>query len=81
MYDLVDERAGRAAATATAAGTSAATVFADAKVLGYGHLGDGNLHLNVSSPAGYDAAMERVRNRSCTVDGEAERLRELASAR
>lgn len=62
MYDLVDEtraRLVRAAATA-GAGTSAATVFADAKVLGYGHLGDGNLHLNVSSPAGYDAAMERV---------------------
>ena len=29
-------------------------------MLGYGHLGDGNLHLNVSSPAGYDAALERV---------------------
>ena len=69
MYDLVDEtrarlvRAAAAAATTgtgTGTGTSAAAVFADAKVLGYGHLGDGNLHLNVSSPAGYDAAMERV---------------------
>jgi D-2-hydroxyglutarate dehydrogenase len=28
-----------------------------ARVVGYGHLGDGNLHLNVSCPGGYD---ERV---------------------
>ena len=26
-------------------------------VMGYGHLGDGNLHLNVSSPGGYHAAL------------------------
>jgi D-2-hydroxyglutarate dehydrogenase len=29
-------------------------------VLGYGHLGDGNLHLNISSPDGYDARLERI---------------------
>ena len=29
-------------------------------VLGYGHLGDGNLHLNVSSPDGYHPALEAI---------------------
>ena len=29
-------------------------------VLGYGHLGDGNLHLNVSSPDGYHAELEKI---------------------
>lgn len=27
------------------------------RVVGYGHVGDGNLHLNVSSPGGYDDAL------------------------
>ena len=30
------------------------------RVLGYGHLGDGNLHLNVSSPDGYHAELEKI---------------------
>ena len=29
-------------------------------MLGYGHLGDGNLHLNVSSPTGYHPALLAV---------------------
>lgn len=29
-------------------------------VVGYGHVGDGNLHLNVSSPSGYDTALEEL---------------------
>jgi|TARA_B110000967_G_scaffold196958_1_gene228150 D-2-hydroxyglutarate dehydrogenase len=31
--------------------------FSQVSVMGYGHLGDGNLHLNVSSPAGYDPGL------------------------
>lgn len=34
--------------------------FPDVVVVGYGHVGDGNLHLNVSSPSGYDKALEQV---------------------
>jgi len=34
--------------------------FEKVRVLGYGHLGDGNLHLNVSSPDGYDASLEAL---------------------
>ena len=30
----------------------------DVRVLAYGHVGDGNLHLNVSSPHGYDRTVE-----------------------
>ncbi len=32
--------------------------FPDVKVVGYGHVGDGNLHLNVSSPSGYNTELE-----------------------
>ena len=59
MYDLVDETRARLVRAASLA-VSKSSVIRDARVLGYGHLGDGNLHLNVSSPAGYDAALERV---------------------
>ena len=59
MYDLVDETRARLVRAASVA-VSKSSVIRDARVLGYGHLGDGNLHLNVSSPAGYDAALERV---------------------
>ena len=31
--------------------------YGSVSVMGYGHLGDGNLHLNVSSPGGYHAAL------------------------
>ncbi|XVE82548.1 hypothetical protein DITRI_Ditri16bG0014100 [Diplodiscus trichospermus] len=31
-----------------------------AKVVGYGHLGDGNLHLNISAPQYDDAILERI---------------------
>jgi D-2-hydroxyglutarate dehydrogenase len=32
--------------------------FPGIKVVGYGHVGDGNLHLNVSSPSGYNKELE-----------------------
>lgn len=38
MYQLVEDMRGRLAG------------FADVRVVGYGHVGDGNLHLNVSAP-------------------------------
>ena len=34
--------------------------FASISVIGYGHLGDGNLHLNILSPNGYDVHLERL---------------------
>jgi D-2-hydroxyglutarate dehydrogenase len=34
--------------------------FPDVMVVGYGHVGDGNLHLNVSSPKGYNSELENV---------------------
>jgi D-2-hydroxyglutarate dehydrogenase len=65
MYDLVVETRNRLAAAASAsasASTSASTSFDASKVsvLGYGHLGDGNLHLNVSSPDGYHPGLEAI---------------------
>lgn len=33
--------------------------FPDVVVVGYGHVGDGNLHLNVSSPGGYDPELQQ----------------------
>ncbi len=47
MYDLVE------AARARVAGLPC-------RVVGYGHLGDGNLHLNVSTPVYDDAVLERL---------------------
>jgi D-2-hydroxyglutarate dehydrogenase len=47
MYDLVE------AARARVAGLPC-------RVVGYGHLGDGNLHLNVSAPAYDGAVLERL---------------------
>ncbi|MGI6851357.1 FAD-binding oxidoreductase [Mesorhizobium sp. 1B3] len=38
------------------AGRAVATVSADARVVCFGHMGDGNLHYNVSQPAGADPA-------------------------
>lgn len=40
MYDIVHELRGRLAA------------WPGVSVVGYGHVGDGNLHLNVSAPEG-----------------------------
>lgn len=34
--------------------------FPDVVVVGYGHVGDGNLHLNVSSPSGYNPELEET---------------------
>jgi D-2-hydroxyglutarate dehydrogenase len=34
--------------------------FPDVMVVGYGHVGDGNLHLNVSSPSGYNPDLQQV---------------------
>lgn len=33
--------------------------FPDVIVVGYGHVGDGNLHLNVSSPSGYNPDLQQ----------------------
>ena len=70
MYDLVDALRARVAAKQNAENASerrrdddddekAARFFdfSTVSVLGYGHLGDGNLHLNVSSPTGYHPAL------------------------
>lgn len=32
----------------------------DVKAVGYGHVGDGNLHLNVSDPSGYSPELEQL---------------------
>eukprot|EP00775_Hariotina_reticulata_P011142 gene11142-11295_t len=32
----------------------------DVKVVGYGHVGDGNLHLNISAPGGYCSELEQL---------------------
>jgi D-2-hydroxyglutarate dehydrogenase len=45
MYNLVDDMRQRLAS------------HADVRVAGYGHVGDGNLHLNVSNPGGFDPAL------------------------
>jgi D-2-hydroxyglutarate dehydrogenase len=42
MYELVEAMRARLPGT---------------RVVGYGHVGDGNLHLNVSSPRGHDPAI------------------------
>lgn len=34
--------------------------FPNVRVVGYGHVGDGNLHLNISSPSGYSQELEQV---------------------
>lgn len=47
MYGLVEDMRGRLAG------------FADVRVVGYGHVGDGNLHLNVSAPE-YSDELERA---------------------
>ena len=62
MYELVEVMCERvaSAAAAAAAGAAGAFDFSRVSVLGYGHLGDGNLHLNISSPDGYDARLERI---------------------
>ncbi|KAJ0040848.1 hypothetical protein Pint_28378 [Pistacia integerrima] len=46
MYDLVEEMRLRLGQTA--------------KVIGYGHLGDGNLHLNISAPQYNDAIFAQI---------------------
>jgi D-2-hydroxyglutarate dehydrogenase len=32
----------------------------DVRVVGYGHVGDGNLHLNISAPGGYSSDLEQL---------------------
>jgi FAD/FMN-containing dehydrogenase len=59
MYDLVEDMRGRVAAK-VAEGAGSDFDFSGVSVVGYGHLGDGNLHLNVSSPAGYHPALEGI---------------------
>ena len=48
MYTLVEEMRGRL------------QDVPDVIVAGYGHIGDGNLHLNISSPAGYSIEVENL---------------------
>lgn len=57
MYDIVDATRQRLAAAYPSSGDGGDD--AGIKVVGYGHLGDGNLHLNISAPR-YDAALEAV---------------------
>ena len=54
MYDLVVDVRARLGRYAGPFDVS------NVRVLGYGHLGDGNLHLNVSSPDGYHAELEKI---------------------
>jgi D-2-hydroxyglutarate dehydrogenase len=49
---------GGGAATA-AASSSSSSRHQGVRVVGYGHVGDGNLHLNVSAPQGYDPDLLR----------------------
>jgi FAD/FMN-containing dehydrogenase len=36
-------------------------LYPQAKVVGYGHVGDGNLHLNISTPKADDAVLKVIR--------------------
>ena len=61
MYDLVDALRARVARRVTEGDVEKnAFDFSSVSVMGYGHLGDGNLHLNVSSPTGYHPALLRL---------------------
>ena len=61
MYDLVDALRARVARRVTEGDVEKNSFdFSSVSVMGYGHLGDGNLHLNVSSPTGYHPALLRL---------------------
>jgi D-2-hydroxyglutarate dehydrogenase len=68
MYDLVDALRARVARRVTEGDEFSETNsekkrrfdFSSVPVMGYGHLGDGNLHLNVSSPTGYHPALLKL---------------------
>jgi D-2-hydroxyglutarate dehydrogenase len=68
MYDLVDALRARVARRVTEGDEFSETNsekkrhfdFSSVSVMGYGHLGDGNLHLNVSSPTGYHPALLKL---------------------
>ena len=56
MYDAVDAARARVRAKRKE-GSDECFDYGSVSVMGYGHLGDGNLHLNVSSPGGYHAGL------------------------
>ena len=56
MYDAVEALRARVRAKRKE-GSDECFDYGSVSVMGYGHLGDGNLHLNVSSPGGYHAAL------------------------
>ena len=56
MYDAVEALRARVRAKRKE-GTDECFDYGSVSVMGYGHLGDGNLHLNVSSPGGYHAGL------------------------
>lgn len=58
MYALVEDMRTRIKERVAVGGTG--FDFSGVTVVGYGHLGDGNLHLNISSPAGYHKELEAV---------------------
>jgi D-2-hydroxyglutarate dehydrogenase len=66
MYDLVDALRARVARRVTEGDVEETNSgkkrfdFSSVSVMGYGHLGDGNLHLNVSSPTGYHPALLKL---------------------
>tara|TARA_B110000977_G_scaffold199708_1_gene287911 strand:+ start:325 stop:1956 length:1632 start_codon:yes stop_codon:yes gene_type:complete len=65
MYEVVDLLRARVARMVTNGGVndskaSSSFDFSQVSVMGYGHLGDGNLHLNISSPGGYDEQLLNV---------------------
>ena len=61
-YDVVDALRDRIAKKVTNPDDADGSGFdfSSVAVMGYGHLGDGNLHLNVSSPRGYHASLEKT---------------------
>jgi len=56
MYDAVEALRARVRAKRKE-GSDECFDYGSVSVMGYGHLGDGNLHLNVSSPGGYHAGL------------------------
>lgn len=56
MYALVEDMRKRITTQVKSGLAGASFDFGAVSVLGYGHLGDGNLHLNISSPGGYHEA-------------------------
>ena len=67
MYELVEDMRQRIKAAA-ASSSDRSFDFGAVSVVGYGHLGDGNLHLNISSPVGPGHSFPFLLTPDCLLD-------------